>query len=134
MLRRRLGRDPAGVGATWMNIAFAYSAIKRLVGAADADLFADEAFKMGLAQRSPDLGDPSDESAEGNARNWLIGGPDNEADILIMIASDFPEMLSARVSAIRVGVETTTAIDGKPLSDYLTLGFLQLGQTLPAPL
>jgi Dyp-type peroxidase family len=134
ILRRRLGRDPVGVGATWMNIAFSREGIMRLVSAEDADLFLDEAFKAGLAQNSPDLGDPSDASAEGNPVNWMIGGPGNEADILIILASDFPEMLASRITSIRTQLETATASDGLPLSGYLKIVYLQPGQTLPAPL
>ena len=64
---------------TWVNVAFSFRALTLL--ADDATTFIDEAFKQGLAARSASLGDPTDPEDEGNPQNWVIGGPDNEADV-----------------------------------------------------
>jgi Dyp-type peroxidase family len=79
--------------ATWANVAFSHAALTRLgffqdQGGAD---FADEAFRNGLLQQSLNgvLGDPvQDATAEGNPRNWVIGGPGKEADVLLIVAGD----------------------------------------------
>ena len=66
-----------------------YRAIGILRGTlSDAAKFEDEAFKCGLAWRSPLLGDPTDPSAEGNPDRWIFGGPGTAADILLVFGTD----------------------------------------------
>ena len=74
-LRDRLGSRQVPLKATWMNIAFSHGAIASLVSAEDADLFGDQSFRQGMAERSGFLGDPTSRKAPGNNRRWLIGGP-----------------------------------------------------------
>jgi Dyp-type peroxidase family len=88
-IRRRRGRETHELKATWLNIAFSASGLRRL--GVDVNAFRDEAFKDGMAVRAmgnSNLGDPSNRRAEGNPRNWLVGGPGNQADIVLILASD----------------------------------------------
>ncbi|MEM9366894.1 MAG: Dyp-type peroxidase [Planctomycetota bacterium] len=89
-----------GLTSCWINIGFSHSAIARLVSAADADAFGDESFLQGLSARSSHLGDPTDESLPGNRTNWVVGGPDNEADILVIVAADSTTDLDQTVAEL----------------------------------
>jgi Dyp-type peroxidase family len=46
------------------------------------------AFQTNLAARSKLLGDPTDPKDEGHPNQWIIGGPDNEPDALLVLAGD----------------------------------------------
>jgi len=110
--------------ATWVNVAVSAPAVARLRSASDAALFGDAAFTQGLASRSAFLGDPSDPEAEGNTRNWKVGGrPDNQADIVVIVASDEEALRDARVTSI----VATLAAGG------LAVMFRQDGATLDDP-
>ena len=69
-IRARLNREPANLKVTWTNVAFTAEGLKSL--GADTDQFFDEAFREGLAKRSPDLGDPTAAGAAGAVKNWLV--------------------------------------------------------------
>jgi Dyp-type peroxidase family len=91
---------------SWLNVAFSRTAIASLLApvagrSGDVAKFADEAFQAGLAVRSPLLGDPVDETAEGNPSNWLFGGPGKEADVLVVFGADREATLSAAMDEIR---------------------------------
>ncbi len=110
---------------TWVNVAVSARGIRRLLSASAADAFSDEAFKLGLAARAEFLGDPTDPEALGNKRNWLYGGkPDNEADLVVIVASDTRELRDARVSSLVSGLAT---------QGLETVVEPQQGQDLPAP-
>ena len=79
------------VQATWLSLALSYRGLKKLTN--DADLFCDSAFKDGMCRRSVLLGDSADITNPSNCNNWLIGGPNNEPDILAIIASDSSDRL-----------------------------------------
>jgi Dyp-type peroxidase family len=98
-------RAPAGLTATWVNIAFSYPGIKTLAGADEADRFREESFRQGLAARSTYLGDPTSAEHPGQRNHWVVGGPDNEADILVVVAADDEHDLTARVEEIRDGLD-----------------------------
>lgn len=123
-LRFRLAAKSVPIKATWVNIAFSCGAIEALTSKEDAKQFREESFRQGLAARSGYLGDPTDPSAEGNSSRWLIGGPDNEADILVTVASDHPGLLEDMVGLIR----------GQAEEQGLRLMFEQPGATLPGDL
>jgi Dyp-type peroxidase family len=93
----------------WLNVAFSYHAIASLLaspGAAnDADSFADEAFKAGLAARSALIGDAVDPTQEGNPANWVFGGPGNAADVLLVFGADRDDTLRAAVDTQRADAE-----------------------------
>jgi Dyp-type peroxidase family len=87
-----LGAVPDEVNDAWANISFSYAGLAKLLagGAFEDDLggFEDEAFALGLAARSPLLGDPTDPGAEGNPANWVVGGPGSEVDVLLCVGAD----------------------------------------------
>ncbi len=119
--RKRRGGREGTVQATFINIGFSYKGLKKLTN--DADQFKDAAFKAGLANRSALLGDPTDPKAEGNPRNWLIGGSDNEPDLVLIVASDDKIRLNEEVEWIE-----------SSLNSGLELIFKQSGATLPGDL
>jgi Dyp-type peroxidase family len=123
-LRLREGVRETALRATWVNIGFSYDAIKTLVSAGDADAFGDESFRQGLAERSTFLGDPVEKSHLGHRENWRVGGPGNEADIIVIIAADDSGSLH----------ETAGLIRDRALEGRLGLLFEQRGETLPDPL
>ncbi|MFL6258074.1 MAG: Dyp-type peroxidase [Thermoanaerobaculia bacterium] len=134
-LRARLGRDPHGFSATWMNIAFSGAALEVLVPAGDAAQFTDPFFQDGLAARSSELGDPADEAAEGHPNQWVVGGPRNPADILVIIASDSPTALAERVAQLKASLtQATDAAAGTPIGAALHVVWEEEGNTLPEPL
>lgn len=94
-LRARQGRDPAGLIATWTNIAFSYPGLKKLVPAYRQPV--DMSFALGLPARSAFLGDPTGPQDEGYVENWVVGGPGSIPDILLIVASDDSSHLAAVV-------------------------------------
>ena len=103
-LRHRQGADPLGLVATWINIAFTYEGIQKLVPATDAERFdPGDPFRIGLPTRSSLLGDPIDPMAIGHPDRWVVGGtdPGKYPDLLLIIASDDPAHLDAEVTRIR---------------------------------
>ena len=119
--RKRRGGREGTVRATFINIGFSFEGLKKLTS--DADQFTDAAFKAGLPQRSPLLGDPTDPNAEGNPKNWLIGGSDNVPDLILIVASDDHNRLNEEVAWIESN-----------LNRGLELIFKQSGETLPGDL
>jgi Dyp-type peroxidase family len=85
--RRRLGHDPVGLIATWVNIAFSYDGVAKLKSAAIAGQVPDDAFKDGLPKRAASLGDVPTGGATGTA-GWVMGGEGRVPDILLIVASD----------------------------------------------
>ena len=59
-----------------------------------------DAFRQGLAARSAFLGDPTEPRAEGNPKNWKVGGPKNDPDALLIIVSTTLAPPLTRVSAL----------------------------------
>jgi Dyp-type peroxidase family len=123
-LRLKLGvTEPPGLKATWVNIAFSCRGIEKL-GAGTGEQFGEQSFRQGLAERSTYLGDPTDPSHPGHRTNWRVGGPHNEADILVIVASDTPVGLAGKAAAIRKSASTAR----------IDLIFEQRGDTLPGNL
>lgn len=123
-MRLRLGVKEPPMCATWVNIAFSHNAIARLLSQSEADTFGDQSFRQGLAARSTYLGDPTRGSHPGHRRNWKVGGPRKEADILVIVAADDPEDLVTVVDAIKARASLSR----------LRLLFEQRGDTLPGTL
>jgi Dyp-type peroxidase family len=117
---RRHGKEGT-VRSTFMNIGFSYKGLSKLTP--EADQFTDEAFKEGLAARSAALGDPTDPNSPGHPNNWLIGGTNNEPDIVLIIASDDRSHLDKEVKNL---------IRSLPVG--LRLMSKQRGETLPGAL
>ncbi|MDM0109061.1 Dyp-type peroxidase [Variovorax sp. J22R24] len=123
-MRRRLGVSDPPMCSTWVNIAFSCHAIAQLVGKDDAAAFGDQSFRQGLAARSTFLGDPTSPRHPGHAKHWKVGGPRNEADVLVIVAADHPSHLETMVDAIKAEAARNT----------LKLLFEQRGDTLPGRL
>jgi Dyp-type peroxidase family len=162
-IRRRRNAEARTVQATWINIALSFSALKSLSGDGTtlqemahefpdykewtepaflaADSFQDQAFKEGLQARSIDLGDPRDaqggenpDDIEGNRNNWVIGGPGNEADVVVIVAGDSFTELSAEVNRIEESIYSGRTLDGGHANSGVTILHKQQGATLPPPL
>jgi Dyp-type peroxidase family len=90
-LKRRLGHRPSAADhtATHVGIGFSYSGMLRL--RRDAQSFESDAFRLGLPQRSPLLGDPTDPTDEGAPPNWVVGRPGDVPEFLLVVASDLPD-------------------------------------------
>jgi len=101
-LRMRLGVvEPPGLKATWVNIALSCPGIEKLAGAGTGEQFGEQSFRQGLAERSTYLGDPTNRAEPGHKSRWRVGGPDNEADILVIVASDTLPGLAGKVGLVR---------------------------------
>src|ERR1700722_3643433 len=85
MIRSRRKVESRTVLSTWLNIAFSFRGLGK-IKPVDVGKFRDKAFRKGLAGRSASLNDPR--SGEGFQQNWLIGGENNEADLVLIVASD----------------------------------------------
>jgi Dyp-type peroxidase family len=93
-MRSRRQAEPTTLKVTWINIAFSFQGIRKLIDGTNLDAnFEDQAFREGLSTRSLNgiLGDPSRDDqreAEGHPDNWVIGGTKEEVDVIIIVASD----------------------------------------------
>lgn len=139
-IRHRRQRESNAVKATWVNIAFSFNGLKLLTD--DADIFKDKAFKAGLAARAvadpsanvEGLGDPAGPKAEGNPSNWVVGGPSNEADIVLIAQSDDRDDLFDQVEQIEDSIYAFRRADGTPASSGVHIIFKQHGANLPGSL
>lgn len=120
-LRAALGSEPAQLVATWRNVAFTASGLRRLVGAAPVAAFHDEAFREGLPARSGLLGDPH--SGRGSPDRWRFGGtPATEPHFVVTVASDLAAQRDDQVDEL-----LALARGWRPL-------YVQRGDNLPGPL
>ena len=119
-----VGRHNTYLCSTWLNIGFSRRAIELLASKADADAFGDRSFQLGLAQRSSYLGDPTSPSHHGSPRRWRVGGPKNEADIVLILASDHVSVLDDLVDLVKLRASAAA----------LRLIFEQRGNTLSGDL
>ncbi len=117
------GEGSMPVKATWINVGVSWRGIATLLTEAEASQFGDDAFTQGLARRSEFLGDPSNQRAPGNKSKWKVGGPHNEADLVVIVASDDEVWRLATVA----GLLLTLPLGG------LERIFVQHGATLPDP-
>ena len=134
-LRSRRGVESNVVKATWMNIAFSHRGLVKLIGKSEADKFEDASFKSGLAARSHDLGDPSDsDPIAGNPKSWVIGGPENAADVIIIVESDDHCDMLLEVARIEESLTSFSTQDGRSASSGARVIFKDEGANLPPPL
>jgi Dyp-type peroxidase family len=137
-IRARRQSEPTGVKATWLNIAFSYAGLHKLIpDSLAAEDFEDEAFREGLAARSTAgiLGDPSREDqtdAEGHPDNWVLGGTQEVIDVVVLVASDDESELdeSAPGSLLAQLLNGSSTFPGG-LTAFGTVK-VQQGQNLPA--
>jgi len=125
--------EPLPIKVTWINIAFSYSALRQLGAIKDAD-FRDAAFKEGLWRRSESLGDPTGERAEDHRQNWVVGGQHNEADVVLIIASDDRYDLFDEVTWIETSIYAPRTAGGEPDRSGVQIIFKQYGANLPGTL
>jgi Dyp-type peroxidase family len=130
LLRRRRGESNV-LQVTWMNIAFSFGGLAKLAPGGTEE-FRDEAFRHGMAARSRDLGDPAE--GEGSTAQWLVGGEDNEAEVLLVFAGDDRDDVLAEVARIEQSIFSGRTPDGRPLRCGVEIVFRQEGATLPEPL
>jgi Dyp-type peroxidase family len=130
-IRARRRSDSRAVQATWMNLAFTASGLQKLAPRT-LGKFKDTAFRRGLHPRSAALGDPT--SGEGSPEHWVVGGPKNEADVMLIFAADDRDDLFAEVARIEDGIFAARAADGRPLRCGVEIVFKQHGAVLPQPL
>lgn len=112
--RRELRTRDAGLSATWENVAFSFRGIELLGGAGAAAGFAEESFRQGLAARSTHLGDPTTPYRPGHRDGWVVGGPGNEADVLVIVAADDPDARNERAAEIRAGAHGLEVLYEEP--------------------
>ena len=92
-------RDASEKSHTWMNIGVSYSGLRKLTR--DATRFTDVAFREGMWTRSPLLGDSADPADEGHYRNWVIGSPDRDPDVLVIIGAESRESIARGLQQLR---------------------------------
>ncbi|WP_346723663.1 hypothetical protein [Bacillus thuringiensis] len=117
-LRVRLnGDDPHGLAATWVNRAFTFEGLKKLIPEEAEKFNKDSAFVNGMAASSKMFGDRLDH------QNWVIGGPTNLPDFLLIVASDTEDFLIQRIYSIKEsskvngGLELIHEENGRTLMD-----------------
>jgi Dyp-type peroxidase family len=133
VLRIRRGKDPHGMSATWINIAFTYEGITKLTSAAESSKFQDTPFRLGLPLRSGLIGDPRDPLAEGSPNQWVVGGSDQNKypDILLTIASDDPSYLLAEVNRLKSDLLALPRLGNNNQDLALKIIYEQTGITRP---
>lgn len=92
-LRARRGVDPAGLVATWTNIAFSAEGLRKLTSPEVVEQIPSGSFRDGMLAVAANLHDPF--HGPGSPETWTVGGPGREAEILLIIASDDPAQLQA---------------------------------------
>jgi Dyp-type peroxidase family len=127
--RIRRGREGT-VKSTWMNIAFSFEFLKHLNN--EADQFKDLAFRQGLEKRSSELGDPT--KGKFSPPNWLVGGPKNRADVMIIIEADDRCDMLEEFSRIQDSIDSMVDQKGVRVDTGITVVFKDEGNNLPAPL
>ena len=136
-LTARHGSELAGVKTTWVNVAISFSGLEQIAKVhptLQLHKFRDKAFKQGLNKRSKLLGDPVDPNLEGHPNNWRVGGPKNEAHLVLIVASDSERDLLEEVSWLERAVYAFADGDGKRHPSGVEVIFKQDGATLQPPL
>jgi len=87
--------NTASIRSTWVNIAFSFAALSKLIGERTTVFFADQGFRDGFAEEATGKGLATS--------SWkaLDGDGDNTADALIMVAADAEDDVTREVSAIK---------------------------------
>ena len=101
--RKRMGHDPLGLIATWVNIAFSHDGLAKLTSQADADGVPDIAFRAGLPDRAASLGDMPASEGQPVSAGWVVGGAGHVPDILLIVASDDTTQLDRAVTQLCPG-------------------------------
>lgn len=116
------------VKSTWMGLSLSYRLLSSLT--TDAGKFTDKAFKGGLVKSSPELGDPV--TGPFRPEQWLVGGPENQADVMIMIEADDRQDMLDELQRVNKSINGANLQSGKhPVIQIL---FADEGANLPDPL
>lgn len=136
-IRFQEGRETGTVKATWINVAFSFAGLKKLeTPDLRLDDFRDEAFRAGMLKRSQAgvLGDPVGKGTAGDPRKWVIGGPGNEADVLLTLAGDERDDLDREVARQVATLFPRSDAEGKRITSGARILYRQDGATLTGPL
>ncbi|MEZ4295049.1 MAG: hypothetical protein R3B70_08720 [Polyangiaceae bacterium] len=87
-----------------INVSFSYEGLRKLTP--EAQSFQSDAFRQGLIERSPMLGDPTSSDDPGSPRNWVVGSPGKVPDMLVIIASDVVPRGQERVAQMLKDTES----------------------------
>jgi Dyp-type peroxidase family len=129
-MRHRRGMEPAGLNAVWMNLAFTFPGIEKLV--ASAAEFPEGAFRVGLPPRSAMLGDPQDSSTEGHPSHWVIGAEGHIPDILVIVAGDDAQQTEKLMARLLQWHGPALPAAGEHLPGLgLQVTFIEQGEVLP---
>ena len=129
-MRARRGAETPGLSATWFNLAFSYDGVAKLTSSDEADSFLDGPFCGRLDGAATALGDPT--TGPGAPSNWVVGGPQNRADLVVIVAGDSATDVAAYVE--RLAASTWVMPDGATGSPSMRLLYRQVAGTLPGAL
>ena len=96
-------RNPSHAGSGSTSVAFTFQGLRKL--RPDADRFREAAFKHGLHMRSALLGDARDAREPSSPANWVVGGPHNEPDVLLLLAAESASLLKQVAGPVEAGCE-----------------------------
>jgi Dyp-type peroxidase family len=113
-----------------MGVSLSYDLLQSLNP--DAAQFTDQAFREGLFKRSASLGDPT--KGPFSAENWLVGGPKNQADVMMLIESDDREDMLDELLRIEESIAAANLEGGNRPETLIEILFADEGANLPAPL
>lgn len=86
--RARIGGDPEGLIATWVNIALSFDGLVKVASPQEAAQVADPSFEAGMPAQAEFLGDTPAAPGEEISREWVVGAAGHVPDFLVIIASD----------------------------------------------
>lgn len=101
--RFRLGKVQDPSDPPLMAIAFTWPGLRSLTESADR--IRSPAFRLGLSARSGLLGAPVNPGEAGHPSTWVVGGPDDTPDFMVVIAGDHPEQVDRRASIVTSQIE-----------------------------
>jgi Dyp-type peroxidase family len=133
-IRARRQAESRGLKATWVNVAFTFEGLKKLVSnPAELDDFPGTAFRLGMPSRAGGLGDPVD--AAGQPLNWAVGAQDSYPDLVLIVASDAAADLKSKIQRLKREIRELQGISpGRPNKRGLELILEDIGEVLPEPL
>jgi Dyp-type peroxidase family len=134
-MRARRQVESQGLKSTWLNIAFTFEGLKKLVqDQASLDNIPGFAFSLGMAARAgARLGDRTDDKSE--PAGWLVGDMNNYPDFVLIVASDSARDLKDEIQRVKREIRQYQGVPPSRANRRgLQIIFEDLGATLPAPL
>jgi Dyp-type peroxidase family len=116
----RLQGEAPNMKAIWINVAFSAPGLAQLRNNEEIKGFSTS-FLNGLHTSSSLLGDPTDPAAEGNPKQWKVGGPQNIADLLVIISADVSDDLDAVTGELKQSMYSSSGGTGpfKPIFEQV---------------